>query len=41
MSFALYINTTCGIGGEAPCTDDPPGELIDHKMGEHNNASLP
>jgi len=32
VSFAIYINTTCGIGGEPPCTDDPPGELIDHGM---------
>ena len=32
VSFGIYINVTCGIGQEPPCTDDPPGELIDWHM---------
>ena len=32
VSFGIYINVTCGIGEEPPCTDDPQGELIDWHM---------
>ena len=32
MSFGLYINVTCGIGDQPACTDNPPGNLVDHFM---------